>query len=238
MDPILNHEVPPDGQSPEINPYQAPRAPPSQLWPQLPPPYPAWSQQSRFEPLEAYVWIASIAIFLFVASGLVLDTVILLAVHHPLLQLLSALATLIHSFAFLMAGIFFLVWVHRAARNVQTLGRPGLHLTPGWCVGWFFVPVASLVMPYRALSQIWHASDPGIGLGIQFWRTTPLLPLWWGTYLASSLLTRSSALFASNLKVMGTVELIGNLLGAVAALSITLVMREVTTNQRKIASTS
>src|SRR5262249_29946861 len=46
------------------------------------------------------------------------------------------------------AGIALLVWVYRANRNARALGAEGLAYSPGWSVGWFFVPLANLVMPY------------------------------------------------------------------------------------------
>ncbi len=49
------------------------------------------------------------------------------------------------------AGVLFLIWVYRANRNAHCLGAEGMEYSPGWSVGWFFVPVACLVMPYNVL---------------------------------------------------------------------------------------
>jgi hypothetical protein len=54
----------------------------------------------------------------------------------------------------------FLVWFHRAATSTRTLGRTGLSISPGWCVGWFFVPLANFYMPYKAMSELAAALDP------------------------------------------------------------------------------
>jgi hypothetical protein len=51
--------------------------------------------------------------------------------------------------------------------------------TPGWSVGWFFVPLANLVMPYLVIREIWQASGPGQGAN---WRRAPVsavLSVWW-----------------------------------------------------------
>jgi hypothetical protein len=42
--------------------------------------------------------------------------------------------------------VLFLMWVHRANRNARTLSK-GMEVSPGWNVGWFFVPFASVPGP-------------------------------------------------------------------------------------------
>jgi hypothetical protein len=80
----------------------------------------------------------------------------------------------------LMAGLVFLVWVYRANRNARDLGADGMRYGPGWSVGWFFVPIASLFMPYLVMREIWKASSPSAN---GQWRRTsvsPILGVWWG----------------------------------------------------------
>ncbi len=68
---------------------------------------------------------------------------------------------LVQSMVFLMTSISFLRWVHRANVNARGLGAQGMKFTPGWAVGWFFVPIALLWKPFHAMKQLWQAScDP------------------------------------------------------------------------------
>jgi len=60
----------------------------------------------------------------------------------------------------LAGAVTFLVWVHRAASNLRALGRTGMTMSPAWCVGSFFVPVASLFVPYKGVEEIAGCSDP------------------------------------------------------------------------------
>ena len=79
------------------------------------------------------------------------------------------------------------MWTHRAARNLPALGAQRLQYTPGWAVGWFFIPLANLVMPYFVGAEIWRESDPAQqGHGGK--NTSPLVACWWFTYLAHSFL--------------------------------------------------
>lgn len=83
---------------------------------------------------------------------------------------------------FVLAGM----WIHRAATNVRALGAARLEFTPGWSVGWYFVPFANLLKPFQAMSEIWRASqDP------QRWDRLPAPPelrVWWGLWLAAGIL--------------------------------------------------
>src|SRR4051812_40932909 len=45
---------------------------------------------------------------------------------------------------FIVTGITFLRWIHRANVNVRGFGAEGMTFTPGWSVGWYFVPIANL----------------------------------------------------------------------------------------------
>ena len=54
--------------------------------------------------------------------------------------------------------ILFLMWVYRANYNVRCLGARDLRFTPGWSVGWFFVPIANLWKSYQVMKEIWQAS--------------------------------------------------------------------------------
>jgi hypothetical protein len=54
----------------------------------------------------------------------------------------------------LAALILLLTWLYRISQNTWFWGTEGMQYTPGWSVGWFFVPVAGLVMPYNVLNEL------------------------------------------------------------------------------------
>jgi hypothetical protein len=89
----------------------------------------------------------------------------------------------------LVTAVCFFIWLHRANRNARALGAEGMKFTPGWCVGWFFVPFMNLVRPYQVVREIYQASEPGAtGEDWKQARIPPVLAWWWATYLLSSLL--------------------------------------------------
>ncbi|MDE0359424.1 MAG: DUF4328 domain-containing protein [Gammaproteobacteria bacterium] len=76
----------------------------------------------------------------------------------------------------LITAILVLTWIHRANDNTRQLGATDMHFTPGWAIGWYFVPIAWFWKPYQAMTEIWRASrNPSD------WRGEPVPPLlrWW-----------------------------------------------------------
>lgn len=83
--------------------------------------------------------------------------------------------------------VVFCVWLYRVARNLPALRATELEFRPGWAVGWWFIPFANLVQPFRVMMEIWRASDPSTGATDRASRArlpvAALLPLWWGLWL-------------------------------------------------------
>jgi hypothetical protein len=74
----------------------------------------------------------------------------------------------------IVAAIIFLRWTYIVHDNKRRLGAQGLCFTPGWALGWFFVPVANLWKPYQAMREAWQVSvDPFLW---QEQSRSPILP--------------------------------------------------------------
>jgi hypothetical protein len=84
---------------------------------------------------------------------------------------------------YVVTGVMFLRWIYLTNRNARSLGTTGMQFTPGWAVGWYFVPVAALWKPYQALKETFKASHPDFN---QDWQHAPhpsILPLWWTLWI-------------------------------------------------------
>jgi hypothetical protein len=76
--------------------------------------------------------------------------------------------------------VLWLMWQFRAHTNLKALGAADLKYKPGWVVGWWFIPFANLVVPYRTMRELYKASDPDAGsVEWQARQTPPTLLLWW-----------------------------------------------------------
>jgi len=84
--------------------------------------------------------------------------------------------------------VAFAMWTHRVAMNLPALGSRRLQYTPGWAVGWFFIPFANFVMPYFVAAEIWRESDPEQTDPQAGKTTSPLVSGWWFTYMAHAVL--------------------------------------------------
>jgi hypothetical protein len=86
---------------------------------------------------------------------------------------------------FVGTGIVWCVWQHRAQRNAIELASGGLKFTPGWAVGWWFVPLANLVKPFETVRELWKASHGVAWRSLNTWR---VIGWWWALWLAGSAL--------------------------------------------------
>jgi hypothetical protein len=76
-------------------------------------------------------------------------------------------------------------WIYNAACNIRALGARGMQISPGWAVGWFAVPIASLMMPFQGMEEIYLAS--GSPISWKKLKTPLLLRIWWGAWLMAGL---------------------------------------------------
>jgi hypothetical protein len=91
--------------------------------------------------------------------------------------------------------IAFCMFTYRAGGNAHSYGQMPMESSPGWAVGWYFIPMVSLWKPYQALVEIWRASEPAADERLEL-RLAPvpgLLPAWWGAFLVHNLLWQISS---------------------------------------------
>ncbi|KAF0092921.1 MAG: hypothetical protein E1N59_3319 [Puniceicoccaceae bacterium 5H] len=93
----------------------------------------------------------------------------------------------------LTGWIFFLLWVYRAQLNLRFLGARDRDFSPGWAVGWFFIPLANLVKPFEMMTQLAERSRAP-SMPSRPWRQMGALILfWWITHIAGGGLRLSMA---------------------------------------------
>jgi hypothetical protein len=59
---------------------------------------------------------------------------------------------------FLVLVPLFGIWIIRANKNVRSLGAEHLSISPGWALGYFFVPIVNLFKPLKAMNELFLAS--------------------------------------------------------------------------------
>lgn len=99
---------------------------------------------------------------------------------------------LIQTGALALCALAVLAWTFFAGKGARALGATDMRFSPGLAVGLYFIPVANLFMPHRAVIEIWRAShDP------TDWRSLPrpaLVNFWWLAWVVSIFSGRAFAL--------------------------------------------
>ena len=47
------------------------------------------------------------------------------------------------------------IWIYRSNYIVRYLGAKEMKFTPGWSIGWYFIPIVCFWKPYQALKEIY-----------------------------------------------------------------------------------
>ncbi len=222
------------------SPYAPPRQDPHQ-------PYGGYGQQFAYQPLgwkttAIVVGILATVILEMATTGLSWALGGAAGDEGNLGALMAAgLLGLVQSGVSLFTIVVFLVWINNAAKNVRTFGHEGLRFTPGWAVGWWFIPIASMWMPMLALREIWRASDPdNVGTGHPGGWMTSRVPstfgVWWATYLLAGFVGAFAALPVllnpgSPAVAAPAISMVSHAFNAVAAITIVLIVRHLARNQ-------
>lgn len=99
----------------------------------------------------------------------------------------------------LMAVGAFLVWTYRVAANLPALRAPRQETSPGWAVGFYFIPIMNLFKPFQAIVEVWKGSDPARytkdALSEQ---GTTLLGFWWAAHILAIIGQRIATVTGNN----------------------------------------
>jgi len=149
-----------------------------------------------------------------------------------LLTAAVGLGYIVYFLVFVASLVMVAMWIHRAHANLFASGIGGLEFSPGWSVGWFFVPVANLFKPFQAMRELWNASAGAAGA---FQAETPSeLRVWWGAWLAGNIVSSVAArlVLTGETTVSFALDAASTILLIVAAWYLMGIIRAVTSMQR------
>jgi hypothetical protein len=105
---------------------------------------------------------------------------------------------------YVVTAIVFLRWIYILNDNKRRFEASGLSFTPGWAVGWFFVPFAMFWKPYQAMKELWQVSiDPKKW---QDQRPGSLLPLWWLLWVTNNFLGQAAFRLSLNANTLPALQ--------------------------------
>ncbi len=96
------------------------------------------------------------------------------------------LADQAHVVTTILGIVFYCMWKYRCARNAGSFYGGPLSYSPGWCVGYYFIPILMLFRPYQCMKDIYEKTYLILG------RTppNPVLLTWWLAWIFSGIIER------------------------------------------------
>ena len=144
--------------------------------------------------------------------------------------------------ALLATAILCLVWLHRAYANLKLMGSKQTEITPGWAVGYWFIPFVNLFRPYMTVKELWQRSATGNAAG-DLAAAPALIGLWWAAYVAAGFTGRAATMTSSGASQLQDLSnstmwsLASNTMLVFAGIFLIMVVRQIDAAQRKAAVT-
>ena len=94
---------------------------------------------------------------------------------------------------FILCAVSFSLWIYRANKNLSFLGINGLEFSPALSVWSFYIPILCLYWPFKAVAEIWKASQPDVANTGENWKRLPtplIIPIWWILFIGAGILSR------------------------------------------------
>lgn len=106
-------------------------------------------------------------------------------------DLLYGVFSLIFLVIMIISYVRFIMWFRRAYCNLNRVGI-ATDKKEGWAAGAWFIPIYSLFAPFQIMKEIWNKTQTFYKENAE---ESNDLALWWGLWVASSLITNQSAGF-------------------------------------------
>lgn len=77
------------------------------------------------------------------------------------------------------------MWQYRVRKNADYIGTPCLGFSPGWVIGWWFVPIMNFFRPYQVMKELWQSNYHNVYEYSESrnLEVSGLLGWWWGLFL-------------------------------------------------------
>jgi hypothetical protein len=136
--------------------------------------------------------------------------------------------------------VVLIVFLFRAAKNTQLWDRSKPRWAPGWTIGGWFIPVASIVIPALVVRDIWSRTPQRDIDGTERTVSGRIVGWWWVTWIAGGVLMRAGAVVAGDsptvaeLSNADLVRVAAAMVYAIAALLLVTVVRQLAQRQEHL----
>lgn len=115
---------------------------------------------------------------------------------------------------YIASAVLTAILFYRANANLRSLGVRGLQHRPGWCAGFWFIPIISLFKPYQVAGEIDQFSRPR-GSRI----ATPPIGMWWTFWIVGNILSNIETRLALSGVALGMAGLVLSWVATIATCS-------------------
>ncbi|MBY9066193.1 DUF4328 domain-containing protein [Hyphomonas sp. WL0036] len=202
----------------------------------------------RFKPLQIAVIIymvgeAGLALFgaveLYFLTGMDADPYLDFGTASSAFAIVALIAGLAQLIGLTASVILVSMWTFRAMKNLHIVGAVAATMSPGWAVGWYFIPFANLWKPFEGVLQIWRESHRLAGRPE---KVAAYVGWWWATWLISNFLANISVRLTGFVEALPTynagvlVGVVGSALSVVCGFLLLRTTRQVTQVQTEMHS--
>ena len=119
----------------------------------------------------------------------------------------------------LIASVVFVsMWTYRAMKNLHIVRAAAATMSPGWAVGWYFIPIANLWKPFEGMQQIWRESHRLAGRPENI---AAYVGWWWATWVISNILANIALRLTGFVEPLPTYD--AGLMGSAVASALSVV---------------
>ncbi|MFI4967838.1 MAG: DUF4328 domain-containing protein [Gammaproteobacteria bacterium] len=94
---------------------------------------------------------------------------------------------------FIVIAILFLRLLYKAVQRAKGFAVPFTYVSPGWAVGYWFIPLMNLYRPFQVVQALFAACTQEAGPAAKPAAGEQLLGAWWGLFLLGNIASRMLA---------------------------------------------
>ena len=109
-------------------------------------------------------------------------------------ELIDSFASIVYYiflFTFLLTAVSYLKWIYNSNKNLNSMIDKTLKFSPGWSIGYYFIPIATFYKPYQAMKEIWVESTRISDAKKN--EESKIIQLWWALWLINLFLNNISS---------------------------------------------
>jgi hypothetical protein len=143
---------------------------------------------------------------------------------------------------FITTGITFLKWIYRANSNCSKFSQQKMKFTPGWSIGYYFIPILNIFRPYQVMKEIWNVSKNPTN-----WKKengSSLVGWWWALWVISCFLGQvifrnsTNAVTIDELQASTSLSIFASMIGIPLCLVAINMIKRIATMQARMIKNS